>query len=258
VQPLPIWLSFNEAIYTVQRVSSFRNRILPPRALGEFGRRRECTYEQAVQDLLADLADGRLSSEGIDARYQPPEYVSLSDAWWADVLILYQEPESRAAEPVGRTVVYPRLSIVRRRFDRDNALEYRSVRVLVEEIDELYPVPNRDKIVRRTVSMTASFGSGGNERQAYRTGFAGRPSVKHLVAAEMERRAKSGELKESMRAEAKELAEWYARAHPAGPRVKAGTIRNSLADLHRQLKGQAAERHSGDFLSGPKSGTKLF
>jgi hypothetical protein len=74
----------------------------------------------------------------------------------------------------------------------------------------------------------------------HRTGFAGRPSAKHLVAAEMERRAKSGELKSSMRKEAKELADWYAATHPEGPSTSDGAIRNSLAHLHRRLKGQAA------------------
>jgi hypothetical protein len=249
VQPLPIWLSFSEAVCRVQRTSSFGIPLLPPEAPGELGRMREYTYVQAVQDLLADLADGRLSSEGIDSWHEPPEYVRLSDAWWADALTSYQHPErSQATELIGRTYVYPRLSIVRRRIDRDNACEYRSVRVLAEEIEERYPAPpDLDEIIRRRIIVFTSLGPASDERRVYRTGFAGRPSGRHVVAAEMERRAKSGELiKDSMRAEAKELAEWYARAHPTGPPVKAGTIRNSLADLYRCLK------------SGTKPGTKLF
>src|SRR5690348_12945374 len=47
----------------------------------------------------------------------------------------------------------------------------------------------------------------GNE-ETLRTGFAGRPSSRHLLEAEMKRRAKVGDLKSSLREEARELADW--------------------------------------------------
>jgi hypothetical protein len=43
-----------------------------------------------------------------------------------------------------------------------------------------------------------------------------------------------------MRKEAKELADWYAATHPEDPSTSDGAIRNSLAHVHRRLKGQAA------------------
>jgi len=62
-----------------------------------------------------------------------------------------------------------------------------------------------------------------------------------------------GELKHSLRAEAKELADWYAASHPQAPPIKDGAIRNSFADLYRKLIGQATTP-----LDHSAGGTKLF
>lgn len=90
-------------------------------------------------------------------------------------------------------------------------------------------------------------------QETLRTGFAGRPSSRHLLEAEMKRRAKVGDLKSSLRQEAKELADWLRLMHSEFPPAKANTIRNSLADLHRELRAAAHHEYSagGTKLSKP-------
>jgi hypothetical protein len=99
-----------------------------------------------------------------------------------------------------------------------------------EEIDRIWPMQ--------------SPAPAADEREAFRTGFAGRPSGRWLVEAEMKRRAKSGELKLSLRAEAKALADWYALAYPTGPSIKAGAIRFSFAGLYRALVSAGGKKLS--------------
>jgi hypothetical protein len=72
----------------------------------------------------------------------------------------------------------------------------------------------------------------------YHTGFAGRPSGRNLVEAEMKRRAESGELEPSLVAEVKALAVWYAQTHPypEWPPLQPGTMRNTLRGLYRELR----------------------
>jgi hypothetical protein len=69
----------------------------------------------------------------------------------------------------------------------------------------------------------------------------------------MKRRAKVGDLKSSLRQEAKELADWLRLMHSEFPPAKANTIRNSLADLHRELRAAAHREYSagGTKLSKP-------
>jgi hypothetical protein len=95
------------------------------------------------------------------------------------------------------------------------------------------------------------------KQETFRTGFAGRPPTiaRPLIEAEMQRRAKSGELKSSMREEAEALVGWYVRTYPEGPPVAPGTIRNILGALYRRLVREETEQHD---VGGTKSGTKLF
>src|SRR5205823_4542542 len=82
-------------------------------------------------------------------------------------------------------------------------------------------------------------------QETLRTGFAGRPSSRHLLEAEMKRRAKVGDLKSSLRQEAKELADWLRLMHSEFPPAMANTIRNSLADLYRGASRSGAPRVFG-------------
>ena len=72
--------------------------------------------------------------------------------------------------------------------------------------------------------------------QISRTGAAGRPSGKHLVNAELERRVKNGEIPRDASAKriAQALAEWYEngprKEHSKLPSLSCETIRKSLRD----------------------------
>ena len=76
----------------------------------------------------------------------------------------------------------------------------------------------------------------------YKTGGAGKPTVKHLVESEMRRRAEHGEMLPILTEESKALSAWAAEKHPNGPRITPKTIRNSLNGVHRGLKGALGRR----------------
>jgi biotin operon repressor len=77
----------------------------------------------------------------------------------------------------------------------------------------------------------------------FKTGTAGRPTAAHYIRTEAERRLKSGEAapkQSSLEKFSEDLAAWWdkerQRFSPAGPTMKAGSIRNSIRDLwHRAL-----------------------
>jgi hypothetical protein len=212
-----------------------------------------------AEQMLPLFADGTIWAEGIEAGREPPEYARIPDALWVDA-----RPDlsgMRVPPGIGRTHVDFTFSTLRRRTGRDEILEIRSVRIPTDCLENLWSAPGIIERMRRTYPalLQPQPDEPGMDATSHRTGFAGRPSGRHLVAAEMERRAKSGELKSSLRAEANELAKWYAATHPKTPSIQAGTIRNSLADLHRRLIREENEIELYDDSSGgTKSGTKLF
>ena len=73
-------------------------------------------------------------------------------------------------------------------------------------------------------------------RPFYTTGVAGKPSSKHLVQAEMRRRATLGHLQPTISQEAETLSRWLVDAHPEAPPMTVKTIRNRLAAEYRELK----------------------
>jgi hypothetical protein len=76
----------------------------------------------------------------------------------------------------------------------------------------------------------------------YRSGLGGRPTMKHLIMAEFERRLASGETLASLKAEATELCKWSVRTHPDGPSPTSGTVENHIRDLHRRRFGKKTTR----------------
>jgi len=76
----------------------------------------------------------------------------------------------------------------------------------------------------------------------YRTGLGGRPTMKHLIITEFERRLASGVTRSSLKAEAAELCQWSIRTHPDGPSPSVGTIQNHIRDLHRLRLRRKATR----------------
>lgn len=65
---------------------------------------------------------------------------------------------------------------------------------------------------------------------ARRTGLRGRPTSKHLVLAECERRMRDGWKPESRADAARVLSAWLAEAHAAAPPLSPGTIENILRE----------------------------
>ena len=67
-------------------------------------------------------------------------------------------------------------------------------------------------------------------------GFPGRPSIKHLILAELKRRAEAGETLPAVGKEAQALHEWAAEHHPQAQTPGIGAIENFIRDSHRRLR----------------------
>jgi hypothetical protein len=70
----------------------------------------------------------------------------------------------------------------------------------------------------------------------YRNGFPGRPSIRHLILAEFERRAQAGEMLPEVGKEAQALQKWAAENHPKARPPTRGAIENLIRDSHRKLR----------------------
>ncbi len=69
-----------------------------------------------------------------------------------------------------------------------------------------------------------------------RTGFAGRPTAKHLILAEHCRRIEAGEASEMLVREAEYLDAWLREAHPTAPPTTVRTIKNRIRGQHNAWK----------------------
>jgi hypothetical protein len=165
-----------------------------------------------------------------------PEYQPIPDGWWAWIAIVGTVREGRWNQPpFDITVIdWPTSTIRWTKGSEPPVTTYiRNIRLEWADLDRLleekFPIEDAAG-VRRKEPLSS--------HEVFRTGFAGRPSGKHLIETEMQRRAESGELNRSCAAEADELAEWYKLTQPGAPSLKAKTIRNSLGELHRRLAGK--------------------
>jgi hypothetical protein len=70
--------------------------------------------------------------------------------------------------------------------------------------------------------------------EIFSTGMPGRPSSKHFIRAEHQRRLDEGEAHESVADEAKHLAAWLAQQHPTAPQPTLKTVMNAIRTAHRQ------------------------
>jgi hypothetical protein len=68
--------------------------------------------------------------------------------------------------------------------------------------------------------------------------YAGRPSIRSAIEAELEARAARGEMRDAITAEAKAILEWVNKNHPtaAGRPTTARTIENQIRNQFAQLK----------------------
>jgi hypothetical protein len=74
------------------------------------------------------------------------------------------------------------------------------------------------------------------ERKTFRTGVAGRPTSKHLVRTEAQRRLDTGDYPESLAAFSEQLAAWLEVAEPEAAPMTAKTIQNNLRELWRSKR----------------------
>jgi hypothetical protein len=68
------------------------------------------------------------------------------------------------------------------------------------------------------------------------SGVPGRPTSKHLILVELERRAAAGALLESCAKEADYLSSWLGANHPSAPQLKPTSAENAIRDDYRRLK----------------------
>jgi hypothetical protein len=69
----------------------------------------------------------------------------------------------------------------------------------------------------------------------YHTGLPGRPTIGHLIEAELRRRITAGECQATVTAEAQALREWAISTHPDAPAATAGTIENLIRSPYNAL-----------------------
>ena len=122
----PTWLSLSEAV----------DALADEMGIG-FGSDGVGENPRARSELLAALADGRLSAEGIRAACRPEvKYESIPDAWWAEVIpdgLMLVHRGRMPAEPQEVTIVNFRGSAVRRTTG-GKVVIYRSIRIRSDTI----------------------------------------------------------------------------------------------------------------------------
>jgi hypothetical protein len=71
----------------------------------------------------------------------------------------------------------------------------------------------------------------------YHSGLPGRPTIAHLLLAELRRRAEAGLLEDTLAAQAKALRRWTRDSHPAVSTPSQNTIENSIRPIFWKLRG---------------------
>ena len=66
----------------------------------------------------------------------------------------------------------------------------------------------------------------------YHTGLPGRPTIKHFILAEFQRRAEAGGVERTLAAEAKALQKWATREHQNAPTPTPNTIENHIREKY--------------------------
>lgn len=138
--------------------------------------------------------------------------------WPDDNPVAFDWQQSRAVSPRGF-----------RRPTRDEApkqfrrTEYYRVEARVIDLLALWPEANFDQL------------SEDSDSTALRSGAPGRPTSKHLVECELDRREASGERHGTIDEWSKALSDWLKSTHPAMPPMRPSTIRNQLRTRLRGL-----------------------
>ncbi len=81
-----------------------------------------------------------------------------------------------------------------------------------------------------------------SDADPYRTGFPGRPTIAHLLVAELRRRAEAGLLAPNLAAQALALQEWASETHSTASTPNLKTIENCIRQLFWNLLGKSRRR----------------
>jgi hypothetical protein len=74
----------------------------------------------------------------------------------------------------------------------------------------------------------------------FHTGMPGKPTARHAVAAEHQRRLDAGLARLKVKNEAEELKNWLMLTYPSAPSMAVSTIENAIRDAHRGAKTKGA------------------
>ena len=119
--------------------------------------------------------------------------------------------------------------------------EIKLVHLETPEDDEYFDLDDPIVITRDDVAVMPAeierfeLAHGIGAEEPFRTGLPGRPSAKHLILQEFERRAHRGECLPTVIAEAKAIWSWYEANNPHGISVTEKTIENNIRFLYNQL-----------------------
>jgi hypothetical protein len=132
-------------------------------------------------------------------------------------------------------------------FDNGGCLEVRTGRLAVPSRptmaeDSAIVLVNRNELQGLTAILdddssptAATTTAEGQQVEMGRTGLPGRPTISHVIEEELQRRATAGECAPTLRAEAKALIAWAAKAYPNAPRVSTKGLENRIRDLYSAL-----------------------
>ncbi len=133
-------------------------------------------------------------------------------------------------------------------FDNGGCLEVRNGQLAVPrdliQTDTATVMVNEDDLQRFITAVTegnipsAALVVTTERADPYRSGLPGRPTIRHLIEAELRRRFKAGECETTLKAEAEALREWAISTHPDAPAPTATTIENQIRPLRSALVGR--------------------
>jgi hypothetical protein len=198
----------------------------------------DALIDDARKQLLEALFEGAIVAEGVmrhSTRYpvhEPPiiecdEWVPIAQGLWSHERCNNYED---SVYGIDKVIIAWSDNYVEHLDKRNGEIvECARIRLLRADIDREFPA--------REPAALGFDSLNGPVPKISRTGVAGRPTSKHLVKCEMERRAKEGRLASSLAGEVRELRDWLQRQYPTVPQLTQSALQNALRCDYRRLKG---------------------
>jgi len=199
-------------------------------------------YAEAQEAIVSTLQEGRLRSwgrrEGVGTLEEIPplEWVDLHFVWY--VFQGWAEAVSMTDNPPSSIVGAPRWYGLK--FKRDDVLELWPP--TETEIEQAEPAKadqaqtDDERTSAPSSQQDPAPQQGAPEPDPYRTGFPGRPSIKHLIDEEFQNRVANKTFDLTLLGEAEELHNWAEKTHPDAARPTVKSILNMIRDEHRRAK----------------------